>query len=138
MKDNKGQSWEDVETLPKRDYTILWERNEQIMAKILVVDDSRFMRKMLKGIIEKGGHTVIGEACNGNDAIRKYVRSQPNLVIMDITMPDVDGLEGLRKIKVIDNEAKIIMCSAMGQEPFIKEAIDNGASDFIVKPFREE
>lgn len=108
------------------------------MAKILVVDDSVFMRKMLKGIIEKGGHTVIGEACNGNDAIRKYVKSQPNLVIMDITMPDVDGLEGLRKIKVIDNEAKIVMCSAMGQEPFIKEAIDNGASDFIVKPFREE
>ncbi len=108
------------------------------MAKILIVDDSLFMRKVLKGIIEKEGHIVIDEACNGDDAMEKYAKSQPNLVIMDITMPDVDGLEGLRRIKVLDNNAKIIMCSAMGQDPFIKEAIDNGALDFIIKPFRKE
>jgi two-component system chemotaxis response regulator CheY len=108
------------------------------MLRILVVDDSLFMRKKLKGIIEKAGHVVVDEATNGNDALYKYIKSQPNLVIMDITMPEVDGLEGLKKIMSVDNNARVIMCSAIGQEPFIKEAIDNGALDYIVKPFRKE
>jgi len=108
------------------------------MLRILVVDDSLFMRKKLKGIIEKAGHVVVDEATNGNDALYKYIKSQPNLVIMDITMPEVDGLEGLKKIMSVDNNARVIMCSAIGQEPFIKEAIDNGALYYIVKPFRKE
>src|SRR5690554_1523906 len=108
------------------------------MARILVVDDSLFMRKMLKGIIEKAGHKVIGEACDGNEAMEKYVELQPNLVTMDITMPNVTGLEGLRRIKKIDRDAKIIMCSAMGQQSMIKEALSEGAIDFIIKPFQKE
>jgi two-component system chemotaxis response regulator CheY len=108
------------------------------MAKVLIVDDSLFMRRILRGIVEGAGHVVIGEAGDGNEAMERYVELQPHLVIMDITMPNVDGLEGLRRIRIIDHDAKVIMCSAMGQQSFIKEALDMGALDFIVKPFRKD
>lgn len=109
------------------------------MARILIADDSQFMRKILRSINEKGGHTVVGEACDGNEAMEKYVQLQPDLVIMDITMPNVDGLEGLRNIKIIDPNAKIIICSAMGRQQFIlKEALSEGALDIISKPFQKK
>lgn len=108
------------------------------MAKILVVDDSNFMRKVLSRIIKDAGHIVVGEACNGNEAMEKYVKLKPDLVIMDIIMKKVTGLEGLKRIKILDHNAKIIMCSAMGQQPMIKKAFSEGALGFIIKPFEKE
>ena len=105
--------------------------------KVLIVDDAAFMRTILKGILERAGCTVVGEAINGLDAFNKYKDLRPDLVTMDITMPDVDGIQGLTLIKNFDSNAKIIMCSAMGQKAFVLEAIKNGAIDFIVKPFEE-
>ena len=106
--------------------------------RVLVVDDAAFMRTVLKGIIEKNGHEVIGEATNGLDAANKYKELKPDLVTMDITMPDYDGITGLQLIKEYDKDANIIMCSAMGQKSFVVEAIRLGATDFIVKPFEEQ
>lgn len=108
------------------------------MAKVLVVDDSLFMRKIVKDIVKDAGHTVIGEACDGNEAVEKYMQLKPDLVIMDITMPNANGLEGLKGIKIIDPNAKIIMCSAMGQELMMREVFSEGALDFIVKPFEKD
>lgn len=104
--------------------------------RILVVDDSMFMRGMLRGILEDGGFSVIGEAENGMDALQKYVELKPDLVTMDITMPDMTGLEAVKAIRQVDGDAKIIMCSAMGQNAMVMEAIKNGALDFIIKPFK--
>ena len=106
--------------------------------KILICDDAAFMRMMLKDMILKLGHEVIGEAKNGKEAIDKYKELKPDLVTMDITMPDVDGLEGLKGIMDYDRNAKVIMCSAMGQEAMVLESIKTGAKDFIVKPFKVE
>ena len=106
--------------------------------KILICDDAAFMRMMLKDMILKLGHEVIGEAKNGKEAIDKYKELKPDLVTMDITMPDVDGLEGLKGIMDYDRNAKVIMCSAMGQEAMVLESIKTGAKDFIVKPFKIE
>ncbi len=106
--------------------------------RVLVVDDAAFMRTVLKGIIEKNGHEVIGEASNGLDAVNKYKELKPDLVTMDITMPDYDGITGLQLIKEYDKDANIIMCSAMGQKAYVVEAIKLGAADFIVKPFEEQ
>ncbi|TJY42607.1 response regulator [Cohnella pontilimi] len=108
------------------------------MAKVLIVDDAAFMRMMLKNILMKGGHEVIGEAENGLDAIEKYKNLQPEVVTMDITMPVMEGIEAVRHIKEFDPNAKILMCSAMGQQLMIIQAIEAGAIDFIVKPFQEE
>lgn len=108
------------------------------MANILVVDDAAFMRMMLKDILSKAGHTVVGEAINGRDALEKYKELKPDLVTMDITMPDVDGLQGIKDIKSFDASAKVVMCSAMGQQSMVIEAIQSGAKDFIVKPFQAE
>lgn len=105
--------------------------------KVLIVDDAAIMRTILKGILERAGCTVVGEAINGLDAFNKYKDLRPDLVTMDITMPDVDGIQGLTLIKNFDSNAKIIMCSAMGQKAFVLEAIKKGAIDFIVKPFEE-
>lgn len=106
--------------------------------KILVVDDAAFMRMMIKDILTKNGYTVVGEAENGAKAIEKYKELKPDLVIMDITMPEVDGIEAVKGIKKIDANANIIMCSAMGQQSMVIESIQAGAKDFIVKPFQAE
>jgi len=107
------------------------------MAKrILIVDDAAFMRMMIKDVLTKNGYEVCGEAENGAVAVEKYKELAPDLVIMDITMPVVNGIDALRAIKTIDKNAKIIMCSAMGQQGMVIEAIQAGARDFIVKPFQ--
>ncbi|MFC0212860.1 response regulator [Paenibacillus chartarius] len=108
------------------------------MAKIMVVDDTAFMRHMLKSILTENGHEVVAEASNGAEAVVNYKHSRPDLVTMDITMPEIDGIEGLRQIMEFDPKAKVIMCSAMGQQAMVLEAIKNGAKDFIVKPFQNE
>ncbi len=105
------------------------------MKKVLIVDDAVFMRMKLKDILEKNGYEVVGEAQNGQEAFEKYQATTPDLVTMDITMPDVDGLEALKMIREIDSSAKVIMCSAMGQQGMVMDAIRAGAADFIVKPF---
>lgn len=108
------------------------------MKKILIVDDAAFMRMMLKDILTKSGFEVCGEADNGDEAIQQYKNLKPDLVTLDITMPQKDGLEALKEIRNIDKDAKIIMCSAMGQQGMVLESIQNGAIDFIVKPFKAE
>lgn len=108
------------------------------MANILVVDDAAFMRIMLKDILTKGGHQVVGEAENGLEAIEQYRKLKPDLVTMDITMPEMEGIEALKHIKKEDRKAKVIMCSAMGQQLMVVQAIQAGATDFIVKPFQSE
>ena len=109
------------------------------MAKnILIVDDAAFMRMMIKDILTKNGYNVIGEAENGAKAFEKYNELKPDRVLMDITMPEVDGIAALKKIKGADPNALIIMCSAMGQQAMVIEAIQGGAKDFIVKPFQPD
>lgn len=109
------------------------------MAKnILVTDDAAFMRLMLKDILIKNGYNVIGEAQNGIEAVDKYKELKPDLVTLDITMPEMDGLTALKHLKEADPNAKVIMCSAMGQQAMVIEAIQNGAKDFIVKPFQPD
>lgn len=105
---------------------------------ILVVDDAAFMRMMIRDLLSKQGYNVVGEAENGAKAISKYKELSPDLVIMDITMPEMDGIEAVKSIKAIDSNANIIMCSAMGQQTMVMEAIKSGARDFIVKPFDAE
>ncbi|AYD40724.1 response regulator [Clostridium fermenticellae] len=108
------------------------------MAKILIVDDAAFMRMMIKDILEKNGFEVIGEANNGAKAVELYKKEKPDIVTMDITMPDMDGIEAVKAIKAFDPEAKIVMCSAMGQQTMVMDAIKAGARDFIVKPFQPD
>ena len=109
------------------------------MAKnILIVDDAAFMRMMIKDILTKNGYNVAGEAENGAKAMEKYNELKPDLVLMDITMPEVDGIQALKNIKASDPNAKIIMCSAMGQQAMVIEAIQSGAKDFILKPFQAD
>lgn len=108
------------------------------MAGIMIVDDAAFMRMMLKDILTKGGHEVVGEAENGLRAIEKYKEVSPDLVLMDITMPELDGIGAVKQIKTVDPNAKIIMCSAMGQQTMVLESIQAGARDFIVKPFQPD
>jgi len=105
---------------------------------ILIVDDAAFMRMMIKDILSKNGYQVVGEAENGAKAIEKYKELMPDLVIMDITMPEVDGIQAVKEIKNFDQDSKIIMCSAMGQQAMVIESIQAGARDFIVKPFQAE
>ena len=109
------------------------------MAKnILICDDAAFMRMMIKDILTKNGYTVAGEAENGVKAVEKYNEVKPDLVLMDITMPEMDGIEALRKIKEQDPSAVVVMCSAMGQQAMVIESIQSGAKDFIVKPFQAD
>ncbi len=108
------------------------------MAKVLIVDDAAFMRMMIKDILEKNGFEVIGEANNGIKAVEMYKAEKPDVVTMDITMPDMDGIEAVKAIKSFDADAKIIMCSAMGQQSMVMDAIRAGAKDFIVKPFQAD
>ena len=103
--------------------------------KILICDDAAFMRMMIKDILTKNGYAIAGEAENGKVAVDKYNETKPDLVMMDITMPEMDGIQALKTIKANDPGATVIMCSAMGQQAMVIEAIQNGARDFIVKPF---
>ena len=108
------------------------------MAKVLVVDDAAFMRMILKTILNDNGHEVVGEAENGIEGVEKYKELHPDVITMDITMADMDGITAVKEIKKIDPAAKIIICSAMGQQTMILEAMKAGAADFIVKPFQDE
>lgn len=109
------------------------------MAKsVLVVDDAAFMRMMIKDILTKNGYDVVGEAENGLIATQKYKELNPDLVTLDITMPEMDGIQALKNIRASAPDAKVIMCSAMGQQAMVIEAIQAGARDFIVKPFQAE
>ncbi|GLY10477.1 MULTISPECIES: response regulator [Bacillaceae] len=106
--------------------------------RILVVDDAAFMRMMIKDILTKNGFEVVGEASDGAQAVEKYKELKPDLVTMDITMPEKDGISALKEIKADDPNARIIMCSAMGQQSMVIDAIQAGAKDFIVKPFQPD
>lgn len=106
--------------------------------KILIVDDAAFMRMMIKDILSKNGFEIVGEAADGIQAIEKYKETMPDLVTMDITMPEMDGITALKEIKSINPSAKVIMCSAMGQQSMVIDAIQAGARDFIVKPFQAD
>lgn len=106
--------------------------------KIMIVDDAAFMRMMIKDILTKNGYEVVAEAADGVQAIEKYKELQPDLVTMDITMPEMDGIAALKAIKEINANAKVIMCSAMGQQAMVIDAIQAGAKDFIVKPFQAD
>lgn len=106
--------------------------------KILIVDDAAFMRMMIKDILSKNGFEIVGEAADGVQAIEKFKETQPDLVTMDITMPEMDGITALKEIKKINPSAKVIMCSAMGQQAMVIDAIQAGARDFIVKPFQAD
>ena len=109
------------------------------MAKnILIVDDAAFMRMMIKDILTKNGYNIAAEAENGKVAVDKYNEVKPDLVLMDITMPEMDGIQALKAIKGNDANANVIMCSAMGQQAMVIEAIQSGAKDFIVKPFQAD
>ncbi|BBW96678.1 MULTISPECIES: response regulator [Geobacillus] len=108
------------------------------MARVLVVDDAAFMRMMIKDILTKNGHEVVAEAADGRQAVEKYKETRPDIVTMDITMPEMDGIAALKEIKKIDSNAKVIMCSAMGQQAMVIDAIQAGAKDFVVKPFQAD
>ena len=106
--------------------------------KILLVDDAAFMRKMIKDTLIKNGYTEVFEAVDGADAVEKFGEIGPDLVVMDITMPNMDGLEALKAIRAKDGNANVVMCSAMGQETMVMDAVRSGAKDFIVKPFKPD
>ena len=108
------------------------------MARVLIVDDAQFMRMMLKNILTQNGYEVVGEAANGKEGIAKYSELKPDIVTLDITMPEMDGVTALKEIKALDGSAKVIMCSAMGQQAMVVDAIKAGAIDFVVKPFQPE
>jgi two-component system chemotaxis response regulator CheY len=106
--------------------------------RVLVVDDAAFMRMMIKDILTKNDFEIVGEASNGTEALEKYKELKPDLTTMDITMPEKDGISAVKDIRAFDSSAKIIMCSAMGQQAMVIEAIQAGAKDFIVKPFQPD
>ena len=106
--------------------------------RILIVDDAAFMRMMIKDILTKNDFEVVGEANDGNQALEKYKELDPDLVTLDITMPEMDGITALKEIKKLNADAKVIMCSAMGQQAMVIDAIQAGAKDFIVKPFQAD
>ncbi len=108
------------------------------MARVLVVDDAAFMRKMVTDALTKGGHEVVGEAGNGVEAIARYRDLKPDLMTLDITMPEKDGIAALKDIMELDPSAKVVMCSALGQESKVLESIKLGAKDFVVKPFQPD
>lgn len=108
------------------------------MAKILIVDDASFMRMTIKQMLEKNGHETVGEAGDGIEAVKKFIEVKPDVVLLDITMPEMNGVEALKRIKELDPTAKVIICSAMGQQAMVAQAIQSGAKDFIVKPFEAD
>ena len=106
------------------------------MGRILIVDDTLFMRTLLKNILSSGGHEIVGEAEDGDVGVNKYRELKPDLVTMDVVMPKMNGIEALKAIKALDANAKVIMCTAVGQEQMVKLAIKSGARGYIVKPFQ--
>src|SRR3954452_11719558 len=108
------------------------------MARVLVVDDAVFMRKVVSDALTKGGHEIIGEAANGQEAIERFQELKPEVMTLDITMPEKDGLSALKEIIALDPAARVIMCSALGQESKVLESIKAGAKDFVVKPFQAD
>jgi two-component system, chemotaxis family, chemotaxis protein CheY len=108
------------------------------MARVLVVDDAAFMRKMVGDALAKGGHEVVGEAGNGTEAVDRYAELRPEVTTLDITMPEKDGLAALQEIMSLDPAARVVMCSALGQESKVLESIKIGAKDFVVKPFQPD
>ncbi len=108
------------------------------MARVLIADDAAFMRMMIKNILTQNGHEVVAEAENGQQAVDKYLEVRPDVCTMDITMPEKDGLAALKEIVAADPKAKVIMCSALGQEAKVIESIRSGARDFVVKPFQQD
>lgn len=106
--------------------------------KVLITDDAAFMRMMLKDILTKNGHEVVGEAGNGIEMLQKYDKTMPDIVTLDITMPNMDGLVALKELRKKHPNANVVMCSAMGQQSMVIDAIQSGAKDFIVKPFQAE
>lgn len=109
-----------------------------LMKRVLIVDDAAFMRMALKTMLEKNGFQVVGEAENGSVAIRKYKDLQPDIVTMDITMPEMDGVQALKEIRSLDPNSKVVMISALGQESYVREAVMLGAKGFVVKPYKED
>ena len=107
------------------------------MAKILMVDDSRTSRRVLKDMLERHGHVIIGEATNGQEGFDSYIKLQPDIVTMDITMPVMDGIEGLKLIHKADPKARVVMITAAGQNEKLKQAVENGAAEFVTKPLDE-
>lgn len=117
----------------------LLKRKEIEMVKtVLIADDAAFMRMVLKNILVKNGYQIVGEAANGAEAVRLYGELKPDVVTMDLTMPEMDGIEALKRIRAGDPNANVVMCSAMGQQVMVLEAVQAGAKDFIVKPFGED
>ncbi|MDF2523208.1 MAG: response regulator [Clostridiales bacterium] len=108
------------------------------MPKVLIVDDAAFMRMAIRTMLEKNNFEIVGEAENGAVGVKKYLEHMPDIVTMDITMPEMGGIEALKAIREHDPKAKVVMVSAMGQESMVKEAVMSGARSFIVKPFKEE
>lgn len=108
------------------------------MARVLIVDDAAFMRKMLGDVLARAGHEVVGEGANGEEAVAQYRSLRPDIMTLDITMPEKDGLTALREILTMEPAAKVVMCSALGQESKVLEAIKAGAKDFVVKPFQPD
>lgn len=108
------------------------------MTKVLVVDDAAFMRMVLKQMLQSNGYEVVGEAGNGKEALRMYELHKPDVITMDITMPEMDGVEATRQLMAHDCNARILMCSAMGQKEMVISAITAGAKDFVIKPFQED
>ncbi len=107
-------------------------------ARVLIADDASFMRQMIREIIEEEGYEVVGEATNGIEAVAQYTELLPDLVTMDIVMPKCSGIDAVKGIMKDDPSARVVMCSALGQETLVMEALQAGARDFIVKPFKPE
>ena len=108
------------------------------MASVLIVDDAIFTRMTIKRMLEAKGHSMVGEAATGVEAIEKFAELKPDVVILDITMPGMNGVEALKRIKILDPEAKVVICSAVGLQNIIAQAIELGAEEFIIKPFDAE
>ena len=108
------------------------------MARVLIADDAAFMRMMIKNILTQNGHEVVGEAANGAEAVVKHADLNPDVTTMDITMPEKDGIAALKEIIELDPNARVVMCSALGQESKVLESIKLGAKDFVVKPFKPD
>ncbi|MDQ0190547.1 response regulator [Alicyclobacillus cycloheptanicus] len=106
--------------------------------RVLIVDDAAFMRMMIKDILVRHGYEVVGEAADGVQAVEKYQELRPDVVTMDITMPEMDGIQALREIRNFDPDARVIICSAMGQQTLVVDAVQAGAIDFVVKPFHAD